>query len=167
MKLLVIKLIFILAFGDPETSALALPNSATDGNINIAKLEQIEDLIRKKAGAEIEKNHENSFELNGYSVYTEVTVRNYGQSIYEEAFFEVDHPEKEFRMRLTVNENGERELAVMVHDEKGNVSYHACFDEFGIMFDEDPWGDVGGYTIDVFDLYKKYRNIYSQRVDAK
>ena len=167
MNLLVIKLVFVLALGTPETESISQLHTANSGEINLAKLDQIASLISKKAGSEVEKNNENSFILNGHDVYTEVVVRNYGPDIYEESFCEIQNPDNEFRMRLVKNVNGDRELAVMIRGEEGFVSYHACFDLNGNMLEDDPWGKDEGYTIEIFDLYKKYRKIYSQKVDAK
>ena len=167
MNILAIKLVFILAFGTPETESVSHLHTANSSELNLAKLDQIENLISKKAGAELEKNHENSFILNGHDVYTEVVVRNYGASIYEESFYEIQNPDNEFRMRLVKNVNGDRELAIMIRGKEGFVNYHACFDINGHMLEDDPWEKNEGYTIKVFDLYKKYQKVYSQRVDAK
>jgi len=167
MKILVLKLVFILALGAPETTSSSMRHTANSSELNLAVLDQIESLISKKAGAELEENHENSFILNGHSVYTEVVVRRYGSSIYEESFYETQNPNNEFRMRLVKDVNGNRELAVMIQGNEGFVNYHACFDLNGNMLENDPWGNGEGYSIEIFDLYKKYRQIYSQRVDAK
>ena len=167
MNILAIKLVFILAFGVPESINSSNTHNACSSELNLATLDQIESLICKKAGAELEKNHENSFILNGHDVYTEVVVRNYGPDIYEESFYEIQNPDNEFRMRLVKNVNGDRELAVMIRGKEGFVNYHACFDPNGHMLKNDPWGKNEGYTIKVFDLYKKYQKVYSQRVDAR
>ena len=166
MNLLVIKFIFILALGTPETESVSQMHTANSGKFNLVALEQIESLISKKAGFELE-NNENSFTLNGHDIYTEVIVRRYGPSVYEESFCETQNPDNKFRMRLVKNVNGDRELAVMIRGEEGFVSYHACFDLNGNMLEDDPWGKDEGYTIEIFDLYKKYRKIYSQKVDAR
>ena len=166
MNLLVIKFIFILALGAPETESVSQIHTANSGELNLVALEQIESLISKKAGFELE-NNENSFTLNGHDVYTEVVVRRYGPSIYEESFCETQNPNNKFRMRLVKNINGDQELAVMIQGDNGVISYHACFDSYGNMIEDDPWGIGEGYTIKTFDLYKKYRKVYSQRVDAR
>ena len=167
MKFLLIKLVFILALGNPELDGSSCIHTVNSGDTNLKSLSKIENLIRKKAGAELEKNHENSFVLNGHNVYTEVVSRKYGSSIFEESFYEIQNPDNVYRMRLVKNETGEYELAVMIHGNEGIENYHACFDITGKMLEEDPWGREDGYTIEIFDLYKKYRKIYSQRINAK
>ena len=163
MKLLVLNLAFILALGTPE----AAKHTANSGSLNINALDQIENLIRKKAGAELEKNHENSFTLNGYNVFTGVTEHRFGPKVYEESFYEIKNPENVYRMRIVVEENGDREFAVLIHGNEGNINYHAVFDSNGVMLDEDPWGTYDGYTIEIFDLYKKYRKLYAEKVDSQ
>ncbi len=165
MKILLVKLVFIIALGNPEIDCNTT-HSSNSASANLDELQQIESLIRKKAGAEFNKNSKNSFELNGYNVFTEVTVRNYGPSTYEESFFDVNNPNHIYKMRLVKNTYGEIELAVLIHGEEGIENYHACFDEDGEMFEEDPWGQEENYTTEIFNVYKKYRDIYSKRVDA-
>lgn len=167
MKILLLKLVFILALWNPETNSSSCIHTANSGEFNLAELDQIECLIRKKAGAELEKNHENSFTLNGHSVFSEVVIHRYGPSIFEESFYEIQNPNNEYRMRLVKNINGDRELAIMICENDRIVSYHAVFDSQGIMLEEDPWGKADGYSIEIFDLYEKYQKIFSQRVDAK
>jgi hypothetical protein len=167
MKFLVLNLAFILALGTLETTGSSLSHTENSGKINLTVLDQIESLISKKAGAELEENHENSFVLNGHSVYTEVVVHRYGSDIYEESFFEIQNPENEFKLRLTKNINGDRILAILIKSEEGFKSLHACFDKNGKMLEEDPWGMNDGYSIEIFNLYNKYQILYSQRVNAK
>lgn len=166
MRILILNLVFILALGTTETVKSSQPHLPHSNELNNTTLNQIEDLIRKKAGAELKKNNENSFVLNGYNVYTEVTVRRFGLSVYEESFYNLENPDKMFRMRIVKDVNGDRELAVMIHSKDGIVSYHACFDITGNMLQEDPWGKGEGYSIKIFDLYNKYRTLYAQSVDA-
>ena len=165
MKVLVLKLVFILALGNPESINSSCQHSADSGELNLTELKQIESLICKKAGAEFEKNHENSFTLNGHNIYTEVVIRRYGLNIYEESFCETQNPNNLFRLRLIKNINGDRELAVMIHEDEELVSYRARFDSNGFMLEDDSWKSDTEYTIEIFDLYKKYRKIYAQRVD--
>lgn len=166
MKLLVLSLFYILTLGNPELKSSSSMHTANSGELNIAELDQIESIIRKKAGAEIEKNHDNSFVLNGQNVYSKVVVRRYSPSIYEESFYEIKNPNNEYRIRLVKNINGDRELAILIREDEKTISYHAVFDSQGMMFEDDPWGKTEGYTIDIFDLYKKYQKIFSQKVDA-
>ena len=165
MKFLIVNLILFLAFGNPDKSNLSTSHSANTGQYNLNELNQIKTLISKKAGTDFEKNPVNTFTLNGYSVYTKVTEHHYGPSIYEESFYDVQNPENEYRMRLVINPDGERELAVMVHDNNNYINYHACFDEKGIMLDFDPWGEDDTYSINVFGLYDLYQKIYSEKVN--
>lgn len=166
MKLLVIKLMLLVALGNPEVLNATKNHSATTGKLNLEELKQIESLVRKKAGAELEKSHENSFVLNGHNVYTEVISRRYGPTVFEESFYDINDPENEFRMRLVKNINGDQELAVLIRKNGKVLNYHACFDSNGNMLDYDPWGREDGYSIKIFELYKEYRKIYAQRVDA-
>ena len=167
MNILLIKLVFILALGTPGTTSFSQPHTVNSGELNLATLDQIESLIRKKNENEIKNKNKKSFILNGHNGYTKIVVRRYGSSIYEESFYEIQNPDNEFRMRLVKNINGDSELAVLIRGEEGFVNYHACFDINGYMLEDDPWGKVEGYTIEIFDLYKKYQKIYSQRVDTK
>lgn len=166
MKFLVVKLFIVLALGNSEPTNSSLKHSANSGELNIAELDQIESIIRKKAGAELEKNHDNYFTLNGQTVYSKVVVRRYSPSIYEESFQEIENPENEYKIRLVKDINGDRELAIFIREGEQIISYHAVFDSEGIMLEEDPWGKNEGYTIEIFDLYKLYQAKFSQKVDA-
>ena len=169
MKLLLIKFAFIFIIGNPGTDDgnAAYMHTENTGQYNLEALEQIQDLITKKAGAELQKDHKNSFSLNGYFVYTSVNVKKFAPSTYEESFYDIENPDNIYRMRLTKHPNGEQELAVMIKGDEGYENYHAAFDSQGIMFEEDPWGIDKGYSIEIFKIYNKYREIFSQRVDAK
>lgn len=168
MKLLIIKFAFIFLLGDPGNGEeAACMHTANTGDLNLRTLEKIESLITKKAGAELIEDNENTFHLNGYYVYTGVTVRRFAPSIYEESFYEIENPDNIYRMRLTKLPNGDQELAVMIKGEEGYENYHAVFNKRGEMFEEDPWGINEGYSIEIFKIYNKYRQIFSQRVDAK
>lgn len=169
MKLLLIKFAFIFLVGNAGTGQGSSPcmHTANTGDLNLETLEQIQDLITKKAGAELQKDHENSFSLNGYFVYTGVSVRKFAPSTYEESFYDIENPDNIYRMRLTKHPNGEQELAVMIKGDEGYENFHAAFDSQGIMFEEDPWGIDKGYSIKIFEIYNEYREIFSQRVDAK
>lgn len=166
MRILILNIVFILALGTTETIKSSQPYSPNSNELNNTTLNQIEGLIRKKAGAELKKNNENSFILNGYNVYTEVIVRRFGLNVYEESFYNVENPDKMFRIRIVEDLNGDRELAIMIHGKDGAVSYHACFDITGNMLQENPWGKNEEYSIEIFDLYNKYRTIYEQSVGA-
>ena len=166
MKIFVLNLIFILALGTSETMGFSPRHTANSGEKNLATLEQIECLIHKNAGAELKKNYENSFTMNGHNIRTAVVVRRYGSNTYEEFFYEIQKPNNEFRIRLVINPNGNQELAVMIREDEGFNSYHACFDPDGIMLEDDPWGkNDESYTVEIFNLYKKYREIYAQKID--
>ncbi len=167
MKILLVKLAFILSLGNPGNNEYSKMHTTESGELNLSKLHQIESLIRKKAGAEFEKSHENSFTLNGYNVYTAVVDRNFGPDIYEESFYDVKNPDNIYKMRLIKNTYGEWELAVLIKENDGVSNYHACFDKFGRMLEDDPWGTHEGYTIEIFDLYRKYRKMYSKKVDLQ
>ncbi len=166
MKVLLIKLVFLVVLGTPDTNSTSCEHSENSGNTNLATLKQIENLITKKAGAEFQESNENSFVLNGYDVYTEVKKSKFGPSVFEESFFEIENPENIYRMRIIKDINGDIEFAVLINGQEGIVNYHAVFDSNGNMLPEDPWGNNEGYTIEIFNLYNKYRKIYAERVDA-
>lgn len=169
MKLFLIKFAFVLFLGNPGVGegTSNCVHTANTGDLNLQALEQIESLITKKAGAELIEDNENTFQLNGYYVYTGVTVRKFAPSTYEESFYEIENPDNIYRMRLTKLPNGDQELAVMIKGDEGFENYHATFNNQGEMFEEDPWGINEGYSIEIFEIYNKYRQIFSQKVDAK
>ena len=166
MRTLILILVIILALGTKETVRSSQPYSPNSSELNLTTLNQIEGLIRKKAGAELEKNSENSFTLNGQFVYSKVVLPRFSPSVYEESFYDLKNPDNVFKIRIVKNINGDRALAIMIHCKDGVVSCHACFDINGNMFIEDPWGKSEEYSIEIFDLYNKYSKIYSQKVDA-
>ncbi|NOQ25529.1 MAG: hypothetical protein GQ564_09240 [Bacteroidales bacterium] len=166
MRILVSILVFILVAGIPETMSFSPMHSENSGELNLRTLDKIESLIHKKVETDHTTNHKKSFSLNGHNFYTEVVEHRFGANIYKESFYEVQNPNNEFRIRLVINPNGNQELAVMIQGDEGFKNYHACFDPDGIMIEDDPWGkDKGNYTIEIFDLYKKYIEIYAQKID--
>ena len=166
MKLLLMHLILFLFIEDPVATDVSAQHTMHSGNINLMALQEIESLICKKAGAELNKNSENSFVLNGYDVFTRVTHR-LGSKVYEESFYEIENPDNICRMRLVITPEGDWEFAVMIPDKDGYINYHAVFDPEGKMIEDDPWGISEGYTIETFDLYNKYRSLYSEKVDRR
>jgi len=166
MKLLLMHLILFLSIGDPVATDVSAQHTMHSGNINLSALQEIESLICKKAGAELNNNSENSFILNGCDVFTRVTHR-LGSKIYEESFYEIENPDNIYRIRLVITHEGDWELAVMIPDKNGYINYHAVFDTEGMMIEDDPWGISEGYTIETFDLYNKYRSLYSEKVDRR
>lgn len=166
MKVLLIKLVFLVVLGNPDSNGTSCEHSENSGNNNLATLKQIESLITKKAGAEFQENHINSFVLNGHDVYAKVKKSKFGPSVFEESFFEIDNPENIYKMRIVKDINGDIGFAVLINGEEGNLNYHAVFNSQGKMLEEDPWGNNIGYTIEIFNLYDKYRKIYAERVDA-
>lgn len=166
MKIFVSILVFIIVAGIPETMSFSPMHSENSGELNLVTLNQIESLIHKKVETDLKKNHKKSFSLNGHNIYTEVVEHRFGANIYKESFYEVQNPNNEFKIRLVINPNGNQELAVIIHCDKEFKNYHACFNPNGIMIENDPWGkNKGNYTIEIFNLYKKYREIYAQKID--
>ena len=169
MKIIVIKLALVLLWGSPDKGpeCSAEMHTKESGSLNLKTLNQIETLLTKKAGAELKEDNENLFTLNGYSVHTSVTVRKYAPDIYEESFYEIQNPNNEYRLRLTKHPNGDSILAILMKKNEETINYHAAFDSQGKMYEEDPWGIGKGYTIDIFKIYQKYLQIFSQKIDAK
>jgi hypothetical protein len=166
LRILVSILVFILVAGIPETMSFSPLHSENSGELNLRTLDQIESFIYKKIETDQNKNRKKSFSLNGYNVYTEVVEHRFGANIYNETFYEVLNPNNEFRIRLVINPNGSQELAVMIRCDEEFKNYHACFDPDGIMIEDDPWGkNKGNYTIEIFDLFKEYIEIYAQKID--
>jgi len=168
MKLIIINLIFILLSGHPDKGsgyAVEMHTKET-GSLNVNVLTQIERLITKKAGAELQQDSENTFKLNGHEVYTSVTIRKYAPDVYEESFYEIKNPANEYRLRLTKHPNGDSVLAIFIKENEKVINCHAAFDKQGKMYEEDPWGTNQGYTIDIFKFYQQYRDIFSKRVDG-
>lgn len=169
MKLLFVKLALMVWLTNPGAGSdhNTCVHTEESGQFNLETLEQIENLIAKKAGADFSKDNENSFTLNGHFVYTGAKIRKYAPSIYEESFYEIENPENEYRMRLIKYPNGDKELAVLIKENNQIINYHAAFNALGEMFEEDPWGVNEGYSIEIFSAYNNYRTCFSERVDAK
>lgn len=165
MKLLLIKFAFLLILGNPESNNASATHSESSGDYNLETLKQIESLLKKKAGAELQKNSKNTFQLNGYEVYTGVTCNRFGPSVLEETFYEIENPDNICKIRLVKNDNGDTEFAVLIKTNEGLRNYHAVFDYEGNMLEEDPWGIEEGYTIKTFDLYREYQKLFAQKVD--
>jgi len=153
-------------FGTPGNDKSSMMHTEKSGELNLTTLEQIEDLLSKKAGAKFERHNKNKFTLNGYAVCTEVDMSRFAPDVFEESFYEIANPANVYKLRLIKNPDGSRELAILIQGDEGLMNYHAVFDCSGIMFDEDPWGSNQGYTIEIFDVYKKYQQIFAKRVDG-
>ena len=93
-------------------------------------------------------------------------MSRFAPDIFEESFYELENPDNIYKLRLIKHPDGSRELAVLIHGDEGLMNYHAVFDCKGIMFDEDPWDSNVGYTIEIFDMYNKYRQIFLKRVNG-
>jgi len=169
MKIIILKLVFVLFLGSPDKGPeySAEMHTKESGSLNLKTLNQIETLLTKKAGAALKEDNENLFTLNRYSVHTSVTIRKYAPDIYEESFYAIQNPNNEYRLRLTKHPDGDSILAILMKENGETINCHAAFDAQGKMYEEDPWGIDKGYTIDIFKIYQKYLQIFSQKIDAK
>ena len=84
MKKFLFVLLSILLLSPGLSYAQFHKHSETTGELNKATLNQIEDLIRKKAGGEIKKNSTNSFTLNGYNVYATTSEKRFSAEIHSD-----------------------------------------------------------------------------------
>lgn len=141
-------------------------HSATSGELNLKTLNEIESIIRKKEESALNKNNKRFYLQNGHKIYRQVAEPRFGANIYKESFYEIQNPNNEFRIRLVVNPDGSQELAIFIRYDEEIKNYHACFDADGVFIEDDPWGkNDESYTVEIFNLYKKYREIYAQKID--
>lgn len=165
MSLFFIKTTLLFLLLNPNMGGEIKCHSENSGDYNIKTLSDIQSDIRKKAGAEFQKSHQNSFVLNGCDVFTSVSEKRFAPTVYEEGFTEIDNPCNVYRMRITQDDEGYIVFAVFIKESDKIENYHAAFDPDGKMLEEDPWGNSEGYSIKIFDLYNKYYKIYSTKVN--
>ena len=165
IKIILVSFFFIIMIGTLKAKDVLNMHTANSGDFNLTALEQIENFIGKKTGIDF-NNYKDSFTLNGYNFNTRVDINRFSPSTYEESFSDTKNPENEFRVRLVKYLNGDQELAIYIHEGNKEINCHAAFDSQGNMLSEDPWGKTEGYTIEIFNLYDKYRKTYYQKVNA-